>query len=35
MMDFDGCIEDAGLLELNDCHDKFTWEREGIREKLD
>ncbi|KAI9112505.1 hypothetical protein K1719_016428 [Acacia pycnantha] len=35
MKDFDDCILDSGLLEITDPLDKFTWEREYVKEKLD
>ncbi|XP_028797471.1 uncharacterized protein LOC114752964 [Neltuma alba] len=35
MSDFNECITDSGLLELEDTGNKFTWERGEIQEKLD
>lgn len=35
MESFRNCVNDCNLLEIPVVGDRFTWEREGIKERLD
>ncbi|XP_028778309.1 uncharacterized protein LOC114734823 [Neltuma alba] len=35
MEQFNECVNEAGLLELSDPEKAFTWEKEGLQEKID